>query len=720
MKTIKAKIRASFIFIILVSGLGGAASYVVSDKTNAFQENKNNVDRLLLNWAEARKSEKEFILNDRKSIDFLEKGTSLSVEKSKEHTHKFNQVLSELKSSIAAEDEYVLSKLTMAGNLMNEYENTFEELVKEFHQRGFKDHGLEGEMRSFVHNLQKGISSEEKVFALTLRKHEKDYMLRKDTRYIQKLQNTAKEYKRYITESTAEHATAEYKEQMLGYISAYANQFDKIVKSESKIGFVGERGLISQLSEISTEIQPVADELQFLINAKVERAKAYTMFFLLASIGIMILIGVFMTIYYARIISNPISWLDGKVKSFIENKESFDTEALKSLNKDEIGNLTYSFKDLAINIKSNLQDISEKNKALELKSLEDEKRNWSNEGLAQFADVIKSSFKSLDDLAFETLMLLIKYTGSNQGGIFIKNEERDVMELQASYAYDRKKYLTKEIEKGEGLLGAAWLEQDKIYMSDIPDNYINITSGFGDANPNYLLIVPVMTDNNVEGLIELAAFKDFGPHTIELIENIASRLATTISSVKTQNLTNRLLEKSKVMTEQLQASEEELRQNMEELQSTQEEMSRSNGELQEKMAQYQLYYELYDHVLSSFFDGFIVINKDYSIEYIDDAFTKLGFFKKENLIGQHIGKLFNGNHLAIHFLTNAANMYSSSNENKALTNKITLHDERGNEWNTYVTVVEKKKNEENVYCILFRLGLDPQNKREKNIQHMIN
>ena len=79
-----------------------------------------------------------------------------------------------------------------------------------------------------------------------------------------------------------------------------------------------------------------------------------------------------------------------------------------------------------------------------------------------------------------------------------------------------KKYLKKRIEIGEGLTGTCALEKQTIFLTDIPDNYIEITSGLGDAPPRSILIVPMKTEEAIFGIIELASFNVFKAHEVQI------------------------------------------------------------------------------------------------------------------------------------------------------------------------------------------------------------
>lgn len=221
---------------------------------------------------------------------------------------------------------------------------------------------------------------------------------------------------------------------------------------------------------------------------------------------------------------------------------------------------------------------------------EDEKRNWVTVGLAKFAEILRSNNDNLEELSYVIISNLVKYTGANQAAIFILNNEdasHPFLEMTACYAYERRKYVNKTVELGEGLIGACFLEQESIYMTKVPRNYIRITSGLGDEAPGVLLLVPLKVNENIYGVIEIAAFTVFEPHVKEFIEKTAESIASTIGSVKIHIQTNKLLEMSKEQAEEMANQEEELRQNMEEMQATQEESRRRETELSETLSQVQ-------------------------------------------------------------------------------------------------------------------------------------
>src|SRR5690606_37974663 len=123
----------------------------------------------------------------------------------------------------------------------------------------------------------------------------------------------------------------------------------------------------------------------------------------------------------------------------------------------------------------------------------DRKRNWVTEGLARFADVMRR-YDDYHELSNTIITDLVKYTKATQGGLFILNRDNDndiYLDLAACYAFERRKFLTKRVDLGEGLVGQCYLERQRIYMEEVPADYLTINSGLGGAQPNALLIVPL-------------------------------------------------------------------------------------------------------------------------------------------------------------------------------------------------------------------------------------
>ncbi len=215
------------------------------------------------------------------------------------------------------------------------------------------------------------------------------------------------------------------------------------------------------------------------------------------------------------------------------------------------------------------------------KAKEDEERFIVN-GVNQLTDLLRRKGNNYEELATEAIIFIVKHLEANQGAFFIAEDGEDgdeVLRLQGCYAYDRLKFADKVISIGEGLVGQSFLEKDSIYITDVPKEYIQITSGLGESLPKNVLIVPVKNENGIFGVIEIAAFEELKEYKQTFVNRVAENLAGAIQTLKVNLRTQLLLEESKKksvemesQTEELRAQEEEMRQNMEEMEATQEQM----------------------------------------------------------------------------------------------------------------------------------------------------
>ncbi len=212
--------------------------------------------------------------------------------------------------------------------------------------------------------------------------------------------------------------------------------------------------------------------------------------------------------------------------------------------------------------------------------------NWLAEGQNLFGNILRSGI-DIQELTEQILTQLIKYLGLNQGTFFLLNQDTMRMDLMATYAWDRKKFLRKAIEKGEGTIGEVWQEGKTVYLKEVPQHYIRIKSGLGDTNPSVILISPIKNNDKILGIIELASFKTLKPYEIEFVERICEITGTAFASILNNFKTEKLLQETQEYTEILQSQEEEMRQNAEELRSTQEEMKRQIQDYEQKIDELQ-------------------------------------------------------------------------------------------------------------------------------------
>jgi len=259
---------------------------------------------------------------------------------------------------------------------------------------------------------------------------------------------------------------------------------------------------------------------------------------------------------------------------------------------------------------------------------EDDQKNWVSAGLAKFAELLRMHGDDMEEFAFNIISNLVKYLSANQGGFYLAEEEEVTgryFSMKACYAYDRKKFTDKKIRWDEGLIGTCAMERQSIYISEIPDGYLTITSGLGYAGPRYLLIVPLIIQTEIFGMIEIASFHAIETYQIRFVESVAESIAMTLSGLKSSIRTAELLKASRKQAEALAFQEDKMRRNMEELKMIQEEAALQA----EKFISFT---NSVNHTL---------IRAEYATDgtllYANTKFLRmLGYFSNSEVEGQHI------------------------------------------------------------------------------------
>lgn len=228
----------------------------------------------------------------------------------------------------------------------------------------------------------------------------------------------------------------------------------------------------------------------------------------------------------------------------------------------------------------------------EMKKKQEEgiRQQWVSEGLNKMAEIIRDNQTNFELLCEKTVAFIVKYLKAQQGGLFVLNDEEDSdphIRLVSCYAFDKKKFIERRIEIGEGVLGQIFLEGEPVYLKEVPNGYMRITSGLGEATPRCVTIYPMKHNESVVAIIEIASFTIYDQHALDFLANACKSIAASIMAIQSGIKTKMLLEKSQQQTEEMRAQEEEMRQNMEELEATQEEMKRRESDLKSHLSKAQ-------------------------------------------------------------------------------------------------------------------------------------
>ncbi|ULU25159.1 response regulator [Dyella terrae] len=168
-------------------------------------------------------------------------------------------------------------------------------------------------------------------------------------------------------------------------------------------------------------------------------------------------------------------------------------------------------------------------------------------------------------------------------GVFYRfDEEHQRLQLMGSYGYQQRKHLSTDYALGEGLVGQCAVEQKPITLQDVPDNYVRIHSGTGEASPRSIAVMPLILRGKLLGVLELASFHHFTDPQQRLLDELLPIASLSLENLGRAIRTQDLLQRTSEQADELRASEDILRRQQQDLQATNEELNAKTHELQEQ------------------------------------------------------------------------------------------------------------------------------------------
>ena len=187
---------------------------------------------------------------------------------------------------------------------------------------------------------------------------------------------------------------------------------------------------------------------------------------------------------------------------------------------------------------------------------------------------------------------------AHHGVFYLMDASSDeaALKLLASYAYRARESVADQFRVGEGLVGQCAADKRMLLISAVPEDYVQISSGLGEASPRNIVVLPVLFEGEVRAVLELATFDEFDEIRLTFLEQLAESIGIVLNTIAANMRTEELLRQSQALTESLQSQQEaltetnkrleqqtrSLQQSEELLREQQDELQRTNAELEEK------------------------------------------------------------------------------------------------------------------------------------------
>lgn len=257
--------------------------------------------------------------------------------------------------------------------------------------------------------------------------------------------------------------------------------------------------------------------------------------------------------------------------------ENFNASFTPLSKHDKLGNALLLMKE-------NLKKASEEEQK---RRRDDKRRAWIADGINKISAILREDHTDIVLFMEIIVMNIVNYLEVNQGVIYLKEDKngKEILRLVAAYAYGKRRALKAEMELNEGLMGRCFLEEETIYINDLPETYIKITSGLGESTPRSILLVPLKSENDVLGVIEVASFNDFQQYNIEFVERLSEMVGASIKNLYANKKTNKLLAETKEKSKQLELAEMENKRNIEAIEREKEQMEKRIKQQEEQYKQ---------------------------------------------------------------------------------------------------------------------------------------
>ncbi|HEV2296229.1 MAG TPA: response regulator, partial [Tepidisphaeraceae bacterium] len=233
-------------------------------------------------------------------------------------------------------------------------------------------------------------------------------------------------------------------------------------------------------------------------------------------------------------------------------------------------------------LKDNINEMIRNLKDTTLKNAE---QDWLKTNLAKFSRMLQGQ-KDLLTVGRLILSELAPVVSAQQGVFYIMDSvsrpDEPALKLLASYAFKERKNVDNKFRLGEGLVGQCALEKEKILLTDVPNEYIKIASGLGEAKPLNIIVMPVVFEGQVKAVLELASFDRFNPTHETFLDQLTESIGIVLNTIEANMRTEDLLKQSQSLAKELQSQQEELQQTNAELEDKAKLLADQNVEVERK------------------------------------------------------------------------------------------------------------------------------------------
>src|SRR5215467_13555768 len=217
-------------------------------------------------------------------------------------------------------------------------------------------------------------------------------------------------------------------------------------------------------------------------------------------------------------------------------------------------------------------------------TLKNTEQDWLKTNLARFTRMLQGE-RDLATVSNMVLSELAPLVNAQHGVFYVTDQDEDgntVLTLAASYAFNNRKHLANRFRLREGLIGQCAYEKSRILLTNVPPDYVQISSGLGEAPPLNVIVLPALFEGEVNAVIELASFSRFSETHQSFLNQLMESIGIVLNTIAANMRTEGLLKQSQLLTSELQAQQEELKKTNDRLEDKAILLSAQNSQVEAK------------------------------------------------------------------------------------------------------------------------------------------
>lgn len=366
LKTVRGQLLSAFIVIALIAGSTGLWGLYLHQKATQLSALASEMDAVLLKAMEMSLLEGDVLRYDGIDPEFFARGTSERLTAHRATTYEIDSLLSQMRAGGQLElisrggDNWEATFRNVQKNL-RAYRDSFATLVDYQLQRGFKDAGVIGEMRHKIHALEDDHPGVEVKHVLMLRRHEKDYIIHKDSQYLGKLEGLAGE----LIAGLESRGDAERHARVIDLLAGYRADFRRMVELEARLGLNNRGGLMAETQRQARATAQGLTRLGDSIHASVaEQNRSYHTLLIVVGIG-SVALAVFLGFLLSRGITRPIQRLTDSVREAVANNFARATPVRKDAYAAEVNQLAADFERMLDEIRKRLAEVRQQARTMD-------------------------------------------------------------------------------------------------------------------------------------------------------------------------------------------------------------------------------------------------------------------------------------------------------------------------------------------------------------------